>query len=379
MKAVKTEKKIILFAVLDWGLGHATRSMPIINLLISRKIDVVLGACGPSLELLKKSFPQLDYVTLPSWTFAYPRQARRMPLNILLRIPAFWKARRKEQQILHSLISRKKIDGVISDNRYGLFSSEIPCRIICHQTNIIVPKSIRFASSLLNRFHHYLLNQFEEVWIPDTEESIFAGNLSQAHPRLKKIRYIGGLTRFDASTHSQEGKARQYAVGFILSGPEPQRSILEDIILEQCREIEIPILLVRGLPGEIAKLNAPQWIESHNHLDRAVLQQKIQACQTIVSRSGYSTIMDLSVFSTPRVFIPTPGQSEQEYLADYWALRQGCSRMSQESFSLSEILQISSPSKTTPLDFDSSALTTGLDDFISAIRKNAHFCGHAKH
>jgi predicted glycosyltransferase len=200
---------------------------------------------------------------------------------------------------------------VISDNRFGLYTDAVPCIFITHQLTIRVP--FGWLEKKLQQVNYRYINRFTACWVPDApEEPSLAGILS--HPGVNpsaKLMYIGLLSRMQ-----YEAAPKQYDYCILLSGPEPQRSILEEKICRSIASITGNILLVRGLPGQESELLLPPHVTVRNHLGTEAIQQAIRQSEYIICRSGYTTLMELVTLRKKAILVPTPGQTEQEYLAE---------------------------------------------------------------
>lgn len=299
--------KHILVSVLDWGLGHATRSVPVIQSLIARGCKVSLAGHGDSLLLLKMEFPQLQTYEITSYRVAYSASIPFMT-KIFMQLPKFLLAIRREHRQIEKLCLDKSIDAIISDNRYGCWSNSIPSILITHQLNLILPSSFRWLSGLINFFNHKLIKKFDVCWVPDYSDNRVTGTLSQSGNL--RVRFIGMLSRMKPEKIDLEADT----ILAILSGPEPQRQILEKILIKEMSGRQERCTLVRGLPNDETTIQGGQTI--YNHLNGDQLSKLIQKSSTVITRSGYSSIMDLTMINAKRVIlIPTPGQTEQEYLA----------------------------------------------------------------
>ncbi len=329
-----TKTKRVLVAPLNWGLGHATRCMPIINELLRQDIEVIIASDGTALELLKKEYPTLKYLKLPAYKVTYG--LGNMVWNIGKQIPKIGFAILSEWFVLQRLIKKYDIDVVISDNRYGCWSWKIPTIIMTHQVNIKIP--IRWLESIVNVSNHLALRFFDTIWIPDfRNEPSLAGDLSHGFS-LTKVKYIGVLSRMKKMEVKQD-----FDIGIILSGPEPQRTFLEEKLVKQIEFIhqnidnEISFLLVKG-KTDSEEFKQSENLEIYGYLTAEILNKKMMACEVIVARSGYSTLMDLVKMNKKVAFIPTPGQTEQEYLVKNLE-NQGIYWKSQKDFELEEVIE----------------------------------------
>jgi uncharacterized protein (TIGR00661 family) len=326
----------VLVAPLDWGLGHATRCIPLIHALTAAGYRVLIATDGPQEKLLKKEFPQQEFLKLPGYQIRYSRSRGWLPFKIIQQLPALIHIVQWEHRWLEQAIEQHSIDLVISDNRYGLWSHTIPAVFITHQLTIKAPYG--WLERLIQQINYRYINRFNVCWVPD-----IAGNNGLAavlsHPVKKPkiiVEYIGILTRF-----KQEGTGDRKQITVLLSGPEPQRTILEEKIVGQAKEIQQPITLVRGLPAAEEQPEWPPFIQSYNHLETERLQNLLLESELVIVRSGYTSLMELMELQIKTVLVPTPGQTEQEYLADALHEKGYAVQMSQETFDLTKALATS--------------------------------------
>ncbi len=314
-------------APLDWGLGHATRCIPVIRALLAGGYEVVIAGEGAQASLLQTEFPSLLCLPLQGYKVRYSKSAALLPLMLAKQIPGLMKVIRQENKWLHNIIGEHSINLVIADNRYGLYTDQVPCIFITHQLLIKAP--FRWVEKILQRINYQFINRFSACWVPDAEGEInAAGILSHPHRMpAAPVHYIGLLSRFQ-----QEPADIIYDLCIILSGPEPQRTILEKKVLAGLDKVPGKILLVRGKPGSVEKLEMPENIEVKNHLPQAQLQKALLQSNYIVSRTGYTTVMELLSLHKRSILIPTPGQTEQEYLAKRLHGKHLCYTVNQEHF-----------------------------------------------
>ncbi|WP_114491434.1 glycosyltransferase [Candidatus Ulvibacter alkanivorans] len=300
-------KKTILVAPLCWGLGHATRCIPIIDALLAHGFNVIIGSDGDALLLLRKEFPQLPYVSLPAYNIRYPKKGVYFKWKLLWKLPALQKTMRSEKKIIQKMVAQGTIDGIISDNRLGVRNKKIPSVFITHQLNVLTGHTSFFSSKL----HRRIIRKFDACWVPDVENIInLSGKLGHIKHADFPVTYIGPLSRM-----KKQLLPKQYDILVLLSGPEPQRSMLELQLTELFSKAANSVLLVQGnvqSQQEIRQLNNLKIV---NYMLSEELEQAINASDLVVSRSGYTTIMDLAVLEKKAFFIPTPGQYEQNYLA----------------------------------------------------------------
>ncbi len=298
-------KKIILIAVLDWGLGHATRCMPLIRELQRQHYQIVVAGSGTSLQLLKEEFPAIPHEEIAGYRISYPFD--NMILNMAIQAPRIIAAIIREHFQIRTLHQKYHFDGVISDNRYGCFLRGVRSVFMGHQLHILTP--YKWLTRLVNLFHHKWLRRFDEVWIPDIPNGL-SGTLSKT--RWKNTRHIGLLSRMKPLDVSP-----QYDLVAILSGVEPQRTKLENILRLQLQKLDIRVLLVQGIVTKDNAESNTANIRTIPYLTSEKLNTVMAAANIILCRPGYSSLMDLAVLKKKAVVIPTPGQTEQEYLGAY--------------------------------------------------------------
>ena len=355
----------VLISPLDWGLGHATRCIPLINYFLKLHCIVIIAANGKQESLLKNEFPSLRFVALPDYNIQYPYYKRFFFLKIIFQIPKILKTIHLEYNWLKQFVANNKINIIVSDNRYGFSHKSIPSIFLTHQLTIKANNSI--AEAILRKINYKYINRFSTCWIPD-EAGIqnLAGKLS--HPLVMPkipVFYLGGLSRFNL----HEKCPVSYKLLIVLSGPEPQRTLLEKKLLNQLKNFAEPVLFVRGLPGSIDILPEQANFTFHNHLPAKQMEQAFEQSELIVSRSGYTTIMDLCKMQKKSVLIPTPGQTEQEYLAVHLQSQGFCLAANQEDFNLSEELKRAEKFDYRFRHFEMDKFQKVLDGFVENISK----------
>lgn len=329
---ISTRHKVLV-APLEWGLGHATRCIPIINELIRQNCEVLIAAEGATYSLLKQEFPELTFLRLTGYRMRYSRKKYFLPWKILAQFPKMMFTIYKEHQWLKKIVKEYKIDAVISDNRFGMYQSQITSIYITHQ--LLIKTGNGFTESIAKRIHYYFIKKYKECWVPDYETNGLAGELS--HPKIlpPKIKYIGALSRLE-----ETNAEKKYDLLISISGPEPQRTIFEEQLLHELRSYKGKVLFIRGLPGSDDELKIEDSpVEIRNHLSSKELNTAILQSAMIVSRCGYTTIMDLARLQKKAILIPTPGQTEQEYLAKYLMEKKIFYTTSQEDLSLQHSIE----------------------------------------
>lgn len=323
------KSKRILFAVLNWGLGHASRSQQIINELIARGHELHIASDGPPLEMLQKEYPQLISHELPSYNVHYKHG--HILLNVAQQSLKIINSIRAEQKTIKRLQAQYKYDLIISDHRYGCYSKSCRSIFITHQVNMLT--GTRLTNTTANFVNRNLIRLFDLCWIADDNNSRYAGVLSQVQSFAVPYRYIGIL-----STKEYMLQEKKYDYMIVLSGPEPKRTDFEHVILEQAKRIDKKGLLVRGLPSTSEPI-VSESLDSFNYLNDKQISNMAARSELYIGRSGYSTIMDLARLRKCAVLIPTPGQTEQMYLAKHLKDDPQFAMISEDEFQLSYAIE----------------------------------------
>lgn len=326
---------MVLVAPLDWGLGHATRCIPIIKQCLNTGFEVIIAAEGAQKTLLQSEFPTLDFVDLKGYRLKYGSTKWRTILKIIVQIPKILTTIKEEKKWLDAFTKEKHLDVVIADNRFGLYNTGIFSVFITHQLYIKTPFG-SLIGKVIQRINYRFINRFNVCWVPDDAgEKNMAGQLS--HPGINPLcncRYIGALSRI-----KKENTGNTNKLLVLLSGPEPQRSIFEKKLLQQLIEFSIPAVFIRGLPGSADVMPSPERVKIFTHLSGNQLQHIINDSEIVISRPGYTTIMELLPLGKKCIFVPTPGQTEQEYLAKYLADKGWACTALQDHFSLAGLIK----------------------------------------
>ncbi len=365
-------KKRILVCPLDWGIGHAGRDVIIIKKLLERGNEVILGGDGPSLKFLASEFPGLEVARIPSHRFYY---SARFPawFMILLQIPAFLTGISVEHKYLKKIIKSYHIDLVISDSRYGLWDRNIPSVIITHQVKIRTPFLFKPFEFLINYLNRLALKKFYYHWIPDLrDDPNLSGLLSHQTKILSSSKYIGCISRFMDYVKPIPA-AEQFEVLILISGPEPQRTVFEKIVTAQLVKQNRRSVIIAGQveenQGEKQPISEFLWRKSFVSGDE--LYSLLVSAKYIICKSGYSTIMDLAAIRKTAFLVPTPGQTEQEYLASYLH-KKGLFRFSeQKCFNLESAFKELDEMGLADFSFvQTNLLDNALDGFLSIMKSN---------
>ncbi|MDQ6755928.1 MAG: glycosyltransferase [Bacteroidota bacterium] len=348
-------------APLEWGLGHATRCIPIICELLHQNCEVFIAAEGATYFLLKEEFPQLTFLPLIGYRVKYSRRKCFLPLKILMQFPKIIFTIYKEHQWLNRIIKRYKIDAIISDNRFGLYSKKIPSVYITHQ--LLIKTGNGFTEKFAQKIHHHFIKKYNQCWVPDFENDGFAGELSHPKKLPGNVQYLGILSRFKLKEQTE----KKYDLLISISGPEPQRTIFEEKILNELKSYTGKVLFIRGLPENPASLRGTELVEIKNHLTAKQFNEKILQSDIILSRCGYTTIMDLIKLKKKAIIIPTPGQTEQEYLAKYLMKKKIFYIVKQKDFSLQKDIQQAASMLFNIPDYDMLQYKKIISQFVQSL------------
>ena len=313
----------ILLCPLNWGLGHATRDIPIIKRCLKSGFRVIVASEAPIIELLQKEIPNIETDYFPGAKITYSSGNKQL-WKLLMQLPLaiYWLIR--EKSITARLVKKYKPVHIISDNRYGVRHPNVNSIIITHQLMLKMPKGMQWLEKTFHFLVKQLILRFSACWIPDNPmPNSLAGDLVHKYKLPKNALLIGPISRFmdkpkaELKSNNLNDKAETKLL-VLLSGPEPQRSILQNIISEKIIAEEIQSILVAGKPTKSSDLNTEnKHLVHHNHLETRLFTQLINTTPYIISRSGYTSIMDFWFTGRKAILVPTPGQTEQEYLAAY--------------------------------------------------------------
>jgi uncharacterized protein (TIGR00661 family) len=320
--------KRIIVAPLDWGLGHATRDVPVIHHLRAAGHEVILVADGRPYDFLSQRFPDLKIIRCPGYDISYPKSDQFM-VHMAKSGPRIAKALRDERKAAERIANETGAEIIISDNRLNFRSDKTKNIFITHQLRVKAGIFTLAASALHRKFY----SKFDEVWIPDHAGiNNISGDLAFLKRPKKNYRYIGPLTRFSLVKTKMDSVGKQLL--FMLSGPEPQRTIFEELVIAELKKNPVEALILRGQPGQPHDSEPIPGVRMLNHLNDEKLAAEIGKSYAVVSRGGYSTLCDLTASNKKLICVPTPGQTEQEYLAEYHMKRGQMVSMRQGQFSL---------------------------------------------
>lgn len=326
--------KNILVAPLNWGLGHATRCIPIIKELQNQGFTPILASDGVALSLLKKEFPELVALELPSYNIEYAKKGKNFKWKLLQNSPNTLNAILSEKKLVKKWVSEYNLHGIISDNRLGIHSKKVPSVFITHQIRVMSGKTTWISSKI----HQKLIKKYTECWVPDVEGfPNLSGKLGHVKKFNANLKYIGVLSRLE-----KEALPEIYDLMVIISGPEPQRTLLEEKLISELNGFSKPVLFVKGVIESEQKIEKIDNVVYYNFMTSEDLQKAFNSSNKILCRSGYTTVMDLTKLEKKAFFIPTPGQFEQEYLAKLYHEINIVPTATQDDFVISDLKQIDS-------------------------------------
>lgn len=353
--------KKVLICPLNWGLGHASRCIPVAREFFRQGYQVDFASDGPALELLKKEFPPASFFELPGYNITYP--TRNILWNVGRKMISLMQAIRLENEETDRIVRQKGYDIVVSDNRFGCYAKEAYNIFMTHQVNILTPGG--FLDPAVNKINHHFIRKYDECWIPDFAEGEgLTGKLGHHH-NMAHARYIGPISRFIP----QKAESRFFLTA-ILSGPEPQRSIWEKQLLDQLKEIPHPVALVSGRLSGLQEFPIPGNVSHYPFLTSQELNQLMTESETIICRGGYTTIMDLTALRKKAICVPTPGQTEQEYLTGIYAEKKYFPRQLQDEMNLAKAIDQLPEYTGIPFQIQS--------DLLTSVVKSIEFRGSAK-
>jgi uncharacterized protein (TIGR00661 family) len=329
---LNSENKTILIAPLNWGLGHATRCIPIIKALQENNFTPIIASDGIALELLRKEFPYLKTLELPSYQIEYAKNGKNFKWKLIKSLPKMLEAIREEKNIVNKWIKKYEIDGIISDNRLGVFSKKIPSVFITHQLNVMTGNTTWITSKL----HQHIIKKYKACWVPDVNAKLnLTGKLGHLNKNSLAVSYLGPLSRMH-----KMALPIQYNLMIILSGPEPQRGLLEAHLTKEVKRFEGKIVFIKGIIESEQKKEQIGNVTYYNFMKTRQLEQTFNESEKVLCRSGYTTIMDLVKLHKKAFFIPTPGQYEQIYLAEKLQNEGLVPYATQDSFKIEELSKI---------------------------------------
>jgi hypothetical protein len=311
----------ILISPLNWGLGHAGRMIPLALELRKRGNEIIFGVDKSIIPVIEKDLPGINIIALPGVRIRYSGILPQY-ISIFLQVPHIVAAAFRENSAIKHLALELKPDIIISDNRFGFFHKDIFSVFVTHQLRIPFPKWAKLLEPAAAWLNRKIINNFDLCLVPDYPgNDNLSGRLSHQLKLPGNVFYMGPLSRFSgASAGESKVMLPQPYHCLILSGPEPQRSLLFEKVTEALSGIRLAVLC--GSPAPSVPENRDDIIVITNP-DSATMKQVISGSSLVISRAGYSSVMELVSLGKGGVIIPTPGQTEQEYLGQLHNGRHG--------------------------------------------------------
>lgn len=359
------KKPVVLLSPLDWGLGHTARCIPIVQELLNHGCIVIIACNSVQKALLSQEFPDCTYVNLQGYDLRYGTNRWRTIVNILLQAPKILTKIKAEHRWLNIFLKKQPVDAIISDNRFGFYSTSAPTVFITHQLHIKTALG-SYINQLVQWLNYRCIARFNACWVPDYKGlQAMAGELSNpARLPAVPVQYLGGISRLQTCT-----KAAATTLLIILSGPEPQRTQFEDQLLQDIKQLSLRVVLVRGLPESTSVPEGGSNCTIYNHAPASLLNKLLCEAELVISRAGYTTVMDLLKLGKKSILVPTPGQAEQEYLSKHLHLQQLIYTVPQAGFSLARALKAARqfPYRMQPLPMDGYKMV--VQEFVQSISR----------
>ena len=303
----------IIYSLCSWGLGHATRGLPVIRRLIKDGHEVIVYTSGRSLELLKSELGSgARYIAATPYPSPYSDKIG-FAFRFLKTAPKIMKLIKEETKDIAAIVRENKIDLIISDSRFGSYCKSVPSYLLFHQLRFIAPLRLAPAEMVTEYYNHYLQDKFEKIIVPDYAENSLSGDLSHnlRYFKKEKVEYVGILSDFEKIETDED---IDYL--FSISGPEPTRTALEEKLLSQIHLLKGNIAVSLGKPGKFTEEKLGNAV-IYSFLEKKRRDELMNRAKMVVSRSGYTTVMDVAEIDKKAFFIPTPGQTEQIYLGKH--------------------------------------------------------------
>ena len=358
----------VIYGVCSWGLGHATRSLPVIRKLIKEDNEVTIISNGRSLELLKKELrDKIDYFDIPDYPMLLSENSRQFMVKSVVYWPSFIARMESGLQKLKKILQNRKCDRIISDARYDLYSRTIPSFFISHQIRILNPLRIKMFERGSEIFNLFFFKRFAGIIVPDYKEDNLSGDLSHNLKKIdeNKLHYVGVLSDFKKK---KKKKDIDYLIS--ISGPEPQRTMLEEKLLPQLEDLKGKIIITLGKTEDKDKFSNKN-IETYSFLSKDKREDFLNRSKLVISRSGYSTILDLAVIGTKAFMTPTPGQIEQEYLGRYHNKKGSFYSVDQNNIDLKRDVEIAKNRTGIKRECNVDKAVENIIDIITTVEKSS--------
>jgi hypothetical protein len=336
------KQKAVCISPLDWGLGHATRCISLIRTFESLDYKIFIAAEGKHALLLREAIPSATFLSLKGYRIWYTKNNALFIPAIILQIPKIVAAIFNEYFWLKRTAKKYQFDLIVSDNRFGFFHKKIKSVFITHQLELQTP--FAWSTRLNQAITYAIIKNYAACWVADMKPPHnLSGNL--ANPKKipnTPLWYMNCLSRLQEEADLNlinENKEEATCFLGIVSGPEPQRTLLENILWEQGNALGETFVIIAGLPDHKSYHKTTAKGTLYHHLNGAALKNEIEKAAYIICRGGYTTLMELIPFQKKLIFIPTPGQTEQAYLGKYWQSKKWAISFSQSEFNVETAIE----------------------------------------
>jgi UDP:flavonoid glycosyltransferase YjiC (YdhE family) len=318
----------VLFGIHNWGLGHATRDIVLIDEILRRGHSVDIISSGRAMKILKERYRKsCRYFDVPDLYPLY-MDKRFSNFKFAVHITNVIKSLKQARKISEKIIARGRYDKVISDCRMDVYDREDNSYLINHQIRFNLPF---IFEDITEKLYAPVMRYYRYIIVPDSEKNGLSGKLSHDLKYIdkKRIRYIGILSFLKKQAVAQE---IDYFIS--LSGPEFARKDLEKKMLSQVKGLRGKIVIAGGNPDSSVK-KANKHVTFYSYLNQAQQEEVMNAARFVIARGGYTTIMELVELEKKGVLlIPCPNQSEQEYLAELYEKKKWFHHVSQRKVNL---------------------------------------------
>lgn len=363
---MNTRKPVVLLTPLDWGLGHTIRCIPIVKELLENDCEVILACNSKQKHILSQEFPFLRYVQLKGYDISYGNSRLTTFVELIRQTPKILMAIKREQVWLVDFLSTNHVDLIISDNRYGISSSSIPSVFMTHQLRVRTGLG-RIVDLAVQKKLYSFINRFSLCWVPDSDDLITNAAGSLSHPAKfpeTKVEYIGILSRLEICI---EGLIENDVL-VILSGPEPQRTMLETKIMRELKKFQGTAVVVRGLTDR-DPLESSERVTVIDYASTIELNKLICRAENVVCRAGYTSVMDMLKLGKKVILIPTPGQAEQEYLGKHLVKNRLALIIPQKNLSLKNALAAANKLTTKVFSNSADQYKVAVRSLVDSVRK----------
>lgn len=298
MKFDLVKNKRVLISPLNWGMGHVSRCIGLIHRLEKQNNTVIIACNDEQKAILILYFPENVFIAHEGYPFKFSGKGR-FGLDLIKSSNRLRARHKAECHETEQMVKEHRIDVVVSDHRYGFRCESITSVFVTHQVQL----PVKWYEVVAQILHKSLLKKFDCVWVLDYRDHRLAGNLSKNNASLS-VDYLGAVSRFEIYDKFEGEKLNSVV---IVSGPSVYGQQFIDGLTPDDETSKLYRVIAKkdiNIPLRFARLEG-NWLEK----DKEVIKAK-----RIISRTGYSTIMDIDYLKCEGELTATPGQREQEYL-----------------------------------------------------------------